>query len=67
MQREYMYFYKGYWITLNRVGKSFYIEIRDEEQNLIAGGSSATNRLDAKEMAENEVDIMLINAQLMNA
>lgn len=67
MQREFMHFYKGFWIVLNRVGNSFYIEVRDEDHNLISGGSSASNRRDAKEMAENEVDILLINQALLKA
>lgn len=55
MQREFIHFYKGYWIILTRLKDKFTIRVEDEEHRLQLE-SEATNRVEAKEVAEYFVD-----------
>jgi len=61
MQREYMHFYKGYWVVINLINKpncKLTVEVQYENHRPIASQTQFTNRKEAKEWAESYLDVV---------
>lgn len=61
MQREYMYFYKGFWLAIYRRKAGFNLKILTEDQLSIVDDTSYDDmtRVEVKNFAETLVDIKL--------
>lgn len=64
MQREYMHFYKGYWVAINKVKEGFNLKILTDDQDEVIADTLYCDqtRQELKETAEVMIDLKLVKA-----